>query len=89
LPDGGQIFRGVYQTSNYEVGSDFWPGVTPSGNRLLSKFDGTDPSGVWKLYVYDVRQPDGGEREGTGNLRGWLVPTGQGRLQERNRRQAL
>ncbi len=71
LPDSGQITQGSYMTSNYEFGVDNWPSVTQNNNRLLSKFDGTDPAGGWKLYVYDdVTQPDTGDRNGTGTFAG-------------------
>jgi subtilisin-like proprotein convertase family protein len=69
LPDSGQVFQGKYMTSNYQVGSDSWPGVTQNDNRLLSRFDGTDPAGAWKLFVYDdLAQPDDGNRTGTGTI---------------------
>ena len=75
LPDSGQITQGSYMTSNYEFGVDTWPGVTENGNRLLSTFDGTDPTGAWRLYVYDdVAQPDTGDRNGTGTFaNGWSL----------------
>jgi subtilisin-like proprotein convertase family protein len=75
LPDSGQITQGSYRTSNYEFGVDTWPGVTETGNRLLSTFDGTDPTGAWRLYVFDdVAQPDTGDRNGTGTFaNGWSL----------------
>jgi large repetitive protein len=87
LPDSGQIGTqtnpsGRYITSNYEVGVDTWPGVTQSDNNKLSTFDGTNPTGEWKLYVYDdTQQPDTGERNGAGVFNsGWsLEITGTGR----------
>jgi subtilisin-like proprotein convertase family protein len=59
LPDSGQIGTqtnpsGRYKPSNYEVGVDDWPGLTQgSDNNKLSTFDGTNPTGEWKLYVFD------------------------------------
>lgn len=52
-----------------------WPGVTQNNNRLLSRFDSTDPAGAWKLYVFDdVTQPDTGDRNGTGTFAcGWAL----------------
>jgi hypothetical protein len=75
LPDNGQITAQRYMPSNYEIGVDDWPGVTESGNRLLSTFDGTNPTGAWKLYVFDdVQQPDTGDRNGTGAFaNGWSL----------------
>ena len=80
LPDSGQIGTqtnpsGRYITSNYQVGVDNWPGVTQSDNNKLSTFDGTNPTGKWKLYVYDdIQQPDTGDRNGAGVLNsGWAL----------------
>jgi len=75
LPDSGQITAGSYMPSNYEVGQDNWPEVTESGNRLLSTFDGTNPTGEWKLYVFDdTQQPDTGDRNGSGTFaNGWAL----------------
>jgi subtilisin-like proprotein convertase family protein len=75
LPDSGQITAGSYMPSNYEVGLDNWPEVTESGNRLLSTFDGTNPTGEWKLYVFDdTQQPDTGDRNGSGTFaNGWAL----------------
>ncbi|HEX5849633.1 MAG TPA: hypothetical protein VFY59_10595 [Rubrobacter sp.] len=75
LPDSGQVFQGNFMTSNYEVGVDSWPGVVQSDNRLLSRFDGTDPAGGWRLFVNDdFSQPDTGDRNGTGNFTGgWAL----------------
>lgn len=75
LPDSGQITGGTYGTSNYEVGVDFWPGINPSDNRLLSAFYGPQPNGNWRLFVFDdVEQPDTGDRNGTGAIaNGWSL----------------
>ena len=76
LPDSGQISAQSYKTSNYEVGSDQWPDAPQeSGNRLLSTFDGTNPTGQWKLYVFDdTQQPDTGNRNGSGTFaNGWSL----------------
>jgi subtilisin-like proprotein convertase family protein len=75
LPDSGQIAAQKYMPSNYEVGVDNWPGVTQNDNRLLSTFDGTNPTGEWKLYVYDdAQQPDTGDRNGAGVFNsGWSL----------------
>ena len=75
LTDSGQITAQTYMPSNYEFGVDNWPGVTESGNRLLSTFDGTNPTGEWKLYVFDdTQQPDTGDRNGSGTFaNGWAL----------------
>jgi Tol biopolymer transport system component/subtilisin-like proprotein convertase family protein len=74
LPDSGRISAQAYKTSNYQVGEDNWPEVTESGNRSLSTFDGTNPTGEWKLYVFDdTQQPDTGDRSGSGVFQGWTL----------------
>jgi hypothetical protein len=75
LPDSGQISAQRYKTSNYEAGVDNWPEVTEGGNRVLSTFDGTNPTGEWKLYVFDdTQQPDTGDRNGSGTFaNGWAL----------------
>jgi Tol biopolymer transport system component/subtilisin-like proprotein convertase family protein len=71
LPDSGKISAQSYMPTNYEVGDDNWPGVTQNDNRKLSTFDGTNPTGEWKLYVYDdTQQPDTGDRNGSGTFAG-------------------
>ena len=82
LPDSGKIGAQTYMPSNYQVGDDTWPGVNQSDNRLLSAFDGTKPTGEWKLCVFDdTRQPDTGDRNGSGTFaNGWALEiTGPGR----------
>jgi large repetitive protein len=82
LPDSGQISAQRYKTSNYQVGEDNWPDAPQeSGNRLLSTFDGTNPTGEWKLYVFDdTQQPDTGDRNGSGTFaNGWSLEIRGGR----------
>jgi large repetitive protein len=82
LPDSGQISAQRYKTSNYQVGEDNWPEAPQeSGNRLLSTFDGTNPTGEWKLYVFDdTQQPDTGDRNGSGTFaNGWSLEIRGGR----------
>ncbi|MFL6213381.1 MAG: C25 family cysteine peptidase, partial [Blastocatellia bacterium] len=61
LPDNAQITTGTYKPADYQPGSDTWPMVTPpSGNTLLSVFNGTNPNGTWKLYIVDDEAGDSG-----------------------------
>jgi subtilisin-like proprotein convertase family protein len=62
LSDTAQLTSGTYQPVNYGPGIDAWPGVAPppSGNSALSVFNGTDPNGIWKLYVLDDEAGDSG-----------------------------
>ena len=77
LPDSGQITGAQsYMPSNYEVGVDDWPGVNQSDKRQLSTFDGTNPTGEWRLYVFDdTKQPNPGPGGGAGNsfANGWAL----------------
>lgn len=76
LPDSGQISAQTYKTSNYQVGEDNWPDAPQeNGSRVLTTFDGTNPTGKWELYVYDdTQQPDTGDRNGSGTFaNGWAL----------------
>lgn len=69
FPDSGQIVSTAYLPSNYNTILDPFPTQTPSGNRLLSRFDGTNPNGFWKLFVVDdFPSVDGGQFAG-----GWSL----------------
>jgi len=68
FPDSGQIVSTAYMPSNYSTILDPFPTQTPSGNRLLSRFDGTNPNGRWKLYVVDDASGDSGQFAG-----GWSL----------------
>jgi subtilisin-like proprotein convertase family protein len=61
LLDASQILSGSYRPANYGTG-DTWPAPAPApgGSSLLSVFDGTNPNGVWNLYIYDDEALDGG-----------------------------
>jgi uncharacterized repeat protein (TIGR01451 family) len=65
LPDEDQIVSGTYKPSNFAgpgSGDSFPPpapqpvsgGISPYTNTSLSIFRGTDPNGIWKLYVVDA-----------------------------------
>lgn len=69
FPDEGQVVTTSYQPSNYEVGTDDnFPGVAFNNNRLLSAFDGTNPTGRWKLFV-----SDDDARSWVGSIDGWQL----------------
>ena len=58
IPDATQITSGAYQPGNYTPADTLpAPAPAPSGGSALSVFDGTDPNGVWNLYVYDDAAP--------------------------------
>lgn len=55
LPSSGALAAGTYRPSNYGPGIDVFPAPAPVGpfGNALSVFNGTDPNGVWSLYVVD------------------------------------
>jgi hypothetical protein len=57
LPGGGMLVSGTYAPTNRDVGTpdDFVTYGGPAGpyGAFLSAFNGTDPNGVWSLYVID------------------------------------
>ncbi|MCX8090587.1 MAG: proprotein convertase P-domain-containing protein, partial [Verrucomicrobiae bacterium] len=69
LPDSGQILPGNHQPADYESGDTF-PSPAPSGatGGPLSFFNGSDPNGLWALYVVDDAIGDPGGING-----GWSL----------------
>lgn len=63
LPENDLLVSGIYKPTNYTDGSsggDNWPvpaPVPPYGDPILGQglnvFNGTDPNGIWNLYVRD------------------------------------
>jgi uncharacterized repeat protein (TIGR01451 family) len=55
LPVGGVISSTRYRPTNYDEGSDEFPPPAPPApfGGTMSVFRGTDPNGVWSLYVID------------------------------------
>jgi CSLREA domain-containing protein len=69
VPVSGTLASGTYKPTDYEVGETL-PAPAPAGpySSQLSAFDGTDPSGEWKLFVADDTFDDGGTFAG-----GWSL----------------
>lgn len=61
LPQGGPIVSGTYKPSTYGVVAPF-PAPAPSGphGTTLSVVNGTNPNGVWSLYLMDKSPLDSG-----------------------------
>lgn len=61
LPDESLIGSGTYRPTNFEPGDSFVsPAPSTSANTALSVFNGINPNGDWKLYVFDDNDFDGG-----------------------------
>ena len=63
LPDSGLILSGTYKPSDYDTqnADSFQPPAPPNATTaLLSSFFGSDPNGVWSLYVVDDQGHDDG-----------------------------
>lgn len=54
LPNAGQIVSGTFLPTNFDATTDTFPAPapTPQGSAL-SVFNGTDPNGIWSLYIRD------------------------------------
>jgi subtilisin-like proprotein convertase family protein len=80
IPDGQALFDGTYRPVNYGGGDRFpspapatFSSPAPAGSATLtSVFNGTDPNGAWKLFVFD----DQGFN--SGSLAGWSLTIGTG-----------
>lgn len=69
LPDEAQITSGTFQPTSYGVFDTFPPPANqPSGNTNLSVYNGTDPNGVWNLFIIDQFAVDVGTMAG-----GWTL----------------
>lgn len=55
LPDTGPITSGIYAPANFPPVNEAFPAPAPANVQTtdLSQFRGTDPNGVWSLYVMD------------------------------------
>ncbi len=53
LPDSTMLMTGTFQPTNIGTGDAFPGAPAPSGNVALGTFNGTDPNGMWGLYVVD------------------------------------
>ena len=66
MPSGGQLFSGNYRPTNSGSGDTFPCSRAASPfATTLSTFNGSDPNGVWSLYVVD--DTDGN----AGSIAGW------------------
>ncbi len=69
LPDSTQIASGTFKPTDYDP-LDPYVGATPATGPALSTladFNGTDPNGVWNLYIVDEAPGD------AGNIDSWSL----------------
>ena len=71
IPDTSAVISGTYKPANYGSLDDVLPspappGPHPQGFTPLSIFNGTDPNGAWRLFVYDDEPEAGGWIDGWG-----------------------
>ena len=65
LPYSGVLSSGTYRPTDYETSDDFpSPAPAPPYAEMLSAFRGTDPNGVWSLYLVDDSEFDEGSLDG-------------------------
>jgi uncharacterized repeat protein (TIGR01451 family) len=70
LPDTTKLSSGTNKPTNFDTGSDAFPGPAPSSPYAtnLAVFNGVNPNGTWSLYVRDDRNND------VGNIgQGWTL----------------
>ncbi|HEU0012010.1 MAG TPA: tandem-95 repeat protein [Verrucomicrobiae bacterium] len=62
LADSAVLQSGIFRPANYELTPDVWPPPAPAGpyGTNLAVFRGTNPNGVWSLYVVDDSRKDTG-----------------------------
>jgi subtilisin-like proprotein convertase family protein len=75
LPASGPIVSGTYKPTNF-FPSDVFPSPAPGGpyGSLLSVFNGTNPNGMWRLFVNDFSPGDSGSISGGFGLQLTTVP---------------
>lgn len=62
LPDSGQIVSGTFKPTNYEMDTNLPNPAPPQPyGTMLSAFDGLNPNGTWRLFVFDDAGEDSGE----------------------------
>ena len=75
LPDQSPITSGTFKPTNLYGTNDYFGPNAPSGPYAdaLSVFKGTNPNGLWSLYVFDNDEEDSGVMAG-----GWSLSFGSG-----------
>lgn len=62
LPNSGTLTTGIFRPTNSGGNDVFFPFLPPisNGNSSLSVFNGTNPNGIWQLFVIDDKDTDTG-----------------------------
>jgi CSLREA domain-containing protein len=90
LMSSGPLASGSYQPTNLGVASFPFPPApqgpyfqaAPAGSdTFTSTFGGTDPNGVWSLYIFDQFNPDSGSVAGGWDLDIQTIPPGPGTVE--------
>jgi subtilisin-like proprotein convertase family protein len=75
MPDNSALTTGAFKptqgTSTPELDQSrpsIFPGINPPYGAFLSDFDGTNPNGTWKLFIYDDSESWNGSLAG-----GWSI----------------
>ena len=69
IPDNGPLVSGTFKPTNFEMGELLaLPAPAPSGATAFSVFNGSDPNGIWQLYISDDTGGDSGSLAG-----GWCL----------------
>lgn len=62
LPDNAPLNNGTFKPTNFDPDDPFpGPAPAPAGTSALSVFNGTNPNGLWSLYVVDDGNGDFGD----------------------------
>src|SRR5262249_17875497 len=69
LPDDGPLVSGTFRPTENIPGGDVLPAPAPAGpySFSLSDYNGTNPNGSWRLFVYDDAAVS------VGSLSGWCL----------------
>jgi hypothetical protein len=80
LPDAAALTSGAFRPTSYVGGSLPYPAPTNTGDVALSTFDGAQPDGTWRLWVYD---DNGG---GIGNVDGGWTLEVTAKVKDKNKK---
>lgn len=68
MPETSQLTGGRFKPTNDDSILDPMPAIFPNDNASLTVFNGDNPNGKWRFFVFDEITPDSGQFAG-----GWSV----------------